>query len=248
MTHSVPNLGQVPSAKTELGKACRALFVVPEDSCLVGIDAEGLELRMLAHYMQDPAYIEAVSNGDKKAGTDVHSVNQRAVGLQSRDDAKTFIYAYLYGAGDSKIGEIVKGTAKDGKRLKDQFLKATPALKNLRDKITRMAAKGTLPGLDGRRLYVRSPHKALNTLLQGAGALVMKVGLILFTEALERAAIPFKHVLNVHDEWQVETPMEFGEIVGKLGRQAIIDAGVLLKLRCPLDGEYKIGRNWYETH
>ena len=248
MTHSSPNLGQVPSAQTELGKRCRALFVVPSGCSMVGIDASGLELRMLAHYMQDQDYVKAVTEGKSADKTDVHSINQAAAGLPTRDAAKTFIYAYLYGAGDAKIGSIAGGGSHTGKKLKSDFLAKTPALKELKDRISRMAEKGSLPGLDGRRLYVRSPHKALNTLLQGAGAVVMKEALCILTTELEELKIPYRYLLNVHDEVQIETPVQYAEQVGKLGRQAIQDAGQRLGLRCPLDGEYKIGSSWAETH
>lgn len=249
MTHSNPNLGQVPSAKTLLGQLCREVFTVPEGCSMVGIDASGLELRMLAHYMQDDDYIKAVCEGKSADKTDVHSLNQKAAGLATRDQAKTFIYAYLYGAGDEKIGAIAGGGAKTGKKLKADFLAKTPALDALKKKIARMAEKGSLPGLDGRRLFVRSPHKALNTLLQGAGAVVMKEALVIFEDLLVSHMLGgVKFLLNVHDEWQLEVPTEYAELVGKLGRQAIQAAGVTLKLRCPLDGEYKIGRNWRETH
>lgn len=249
MTHSNPNLGQVPSAKTLLGQLCRAVFTVPEGCSMVGIDASGLELRMLAHYMQDDDYIKAVCEGKSADKTDVHSLNQKAAGLATRDQAKTFIYAYLYGAGDEKIGAIAGGGAKTGKKLKADFLAKTPALDALKKKIARMAEKGSLPGLDGRRLFVRSPHKALNTLLQGAGAVVMKEALVIFEGLLVSHMLGgVKFLLNVHDEWQLEVPTEYAELVGQLGRQAIQAAGVTLKLRCPLDGEYKIGRNWRETH
>ena len=248
MTHSSPNLGQVPSAQTELGKRCRALFIVPEGCSMVGIDASGLELRMLAHYMQDQDYIKAVCEGKSSEGTDVHSINQRAVGLPTRDVSKTFIYSYIYGAGDEKIGKLAGGGAHTGKKIKETFLEKTPALVKLKDKIKKMAEKGSLPGLDGRRLYVRSPRKALNTLLQGAGAAVMKEALCILTTELEELKIPYKYLLNVHDEVQIETPTDYAEQVGKLGRQAIQDAGQRLGLRCPLDGEYKIGSSWAETH
>ena len=248
MTHSSPNLGQVPSAQTELGKRCRAIFTVSEGCAMVGIDASGLELRMLAHYMQDADYVKAVCEGKSADKTDVHSLNQKAAGLATRDQAKTFIYAYLYGAGDEKIGSIVGGGAKTGKKLKADFLAKTPALDALKKKIARMAEKGSLPGLDGRRLFVRSPHKALNTLLQGAGAVVMKEALVIFEGNLKALDIPHKFILNVHDEFQLEVPTEYAEQVGQIGRASIQAAGVTLKLRCPLDGEYKIGKNWYETH
>ena len=248
MTHSSPNLGQVPSAQTELGKRCRALFVVPSGCSMVGIDASSLELRMLAHYMQDQDYIKAVCEGKSSEGTDVHSINQRAVGLPTRDVSKTFIYSYIYGAGDEKIGKLAGGGAHTGKKIKETFLEKTPALVKLKDKIKKMAEKGSLPGLDGRRLYVRSPRKALNTLLQGAGAAVMKEALCILTTELEELKIPYKYLLNVHDEVQIETPTDYAEQVGKLGRQAIQEAGQRLGLRCPLDGEYKIGSSWAETH
>ena len=248
MTHSSPNLGQVPSAQTELGKRCRALFIVPEGCSMVGIDASGLELRMLAHYMQDQDYIKAVCEGKSSEGTDVHSINQRAVGLPTRDVSKIFIYSYIYGAGDEKIGKLAGGGAHTGKKIKETFLEKTPALAKLKDKIKKMAEKGSLPGLDGRRLYVRSPHKALNTLLQGAGAAVMKEALCILVAELDGEKVPYKMLINCHDEWQIETPKDYAEQVGKLGRQAIQDAGQRLGLRCPLDGEYKIGSSWAETH
>ena len=215
---------------------------------MVGIDVSGLELRMLSHYMQDEDYVNSVTNGTREAKTDVHSVNQKAAGLGTRDQAKTFIYAFLYGAGSAKIGKIVGGSSEDGERLIANFLAATPALASLKAKVARMAAKGSLPGLDGRRLYIRKVHSALNTLLQGAGAIVMKKALVIFKELLTVNQIPHKMLLNVHDEWQLEVPKQFGEIVGELGVSAIQAAGVALGLRCPLDGEYKVGKNWAETH
>jgi len=248
MTHSSPNLGQVPSAQTELGKRCRALFTVPEGCSMVGIDASGLELRMLAHYMQDDDYIKAVCEGKSSDKTDVHSINQRSAGLDTRDQAKTFIYAFLYGAGAEKIGSIAGGGAHKGKQLINAFLEATPALQSLRTKVTKIAEKGSLPGLDGRRLFVRSPHKALNTLLQGAGAAVMKVALVLLDDSLKASKIPYKFLLNVHDEVQIEVPTEYADKTMGLGMKAIEDAGVVLKLRCPLAGEAKKGANWFLTH
>lgn len=248
MTHSSPNLGQVPSGQTEWGRRCRAVYTVPEGCVMVGVDASALELCMLAHYMKDEAYVNAVSNGKREDKTDVHSVNQAAAGLGTRDQAKTFIYAFLYGAGAEKIGKVVGGSSADGKRLIESFLSATPALKDLKEKVARMAKKGSLPGLDGRRLYIRQEHKALNTLLQGAGAIVMKKALCIFYDTLKERGIPAKFVLNVHDEWQLECPAEVGEEVGRIGRHSIQLAGLHFGLRCPLDGEYKVGKSWEQTH
>ena len=243
MTHMSPNMAQVPNSGSPYGHECRNLWTVEKGNKLVGIDASGLELRMLAHYMNDDAYTNEVVSGD------IHTANQTAAGLQTRNQAKTFIYAFLYGAGSAKIGSVVGGSAKEGQKLIDSFLRNTPKLKALREKVARIyAQKGWLPGLDGRKLLVRAEHSALNTLLQGAGAIVMKQALVILNKKLRQAKIDYKFVVNCHDEWQIETTEEDAELVGQLGRQAIIDAGIVLNMRCPLDGEYKVGNSWKETH
>lgn len=248
MTHSSPNMAQIPNAGSIYGPECRECWTVEDGNVLVGCDASGLELRMLAHYMKDEGYVRTVCEGSSKDGTDVHTVNQRAAGLASRDNAKTFIYAFLYGAGDAKIGSIVGGSARDGTKLKAKFLAQTPALAKLLERVGKQAAKGWVPGLDGRRIWVRSEHAALNSLLQGAGAIVMKKALVIFDDKRKANKWPVKYVVNVHDEAQLECPKDIAEEVGKAFRQSIIEAGEFYKLRCPLDGEYKIGRNWRETH
>jgi DNA polymerase I len=243
MTHHSPNMAQVPNSGSEYGEECRALWTVEKGYKLVGIDASGLELRMLAHYMKDDAYTNEVVSGD------VHTANQKAAGLETRNQAKTFIYAFLYGAGDAKIGKIVGGGAKEGEKLKSRFLNNTPKLHALRKKVVRiLAEEGSLPSLDGRRLQVRSEHSALNTLLQGAGAVVMKQALVLLDKKLKSAKIDYKFVANVHDEWQIEVEEARAEEVGKLGVQSIAEAGQVLNMRCPLTGEYNVGNNWKETH
>jgi len=248
MTHSSPNMAQIPNAGSVYGHECRECWAVEEDNVLVGCDASGLELRMLAHYMKDEDYVKTVVEGSSKDGTDVHTKNQKAAGLQTRDQAKTFIYAFLYGAGPSKIGSIVGGGAKDGERLIASFLKATPSLQRLRDTVGKYAGKGFVPGLDGRKIWVRSEHAALNSLLQGAGAIVMKKALCLFYDKIKANKWPVKLVANVHDEFQFECPPSVAEEAGKAARQSIIDAGIYFNLRCPLDGEYKIGQSWRHTH
>jgi len=248
MTHMKPNMAQIPNSGSPYGPECRQCWTVEEGNVLVGCDASGLELRMLAHYMKDEKYVKTVTEGSSKDGTDVHTVNQKAASLQTRDQAKTFIYAFLYGAGPSKIGGIVGGSAKDGQKLIDAFLKGTPSLKHLRDKLSVYASKGFVPGLDGRKIWVRSEHAALNSLLQGAGAVVMKKALVIFNDRIKAHAWDVKIVANVHDEIQFECSPDIAEEAGKACVQSIRDAGVAFKLRCPLDGEYKIGRNWRETH
>ena len=237
MTHSKPNLAQIPSESEY-----RQCFKVPEGCKLVGVDASGLELRMLAHYMNDKEYTDLILNGD------IHTYNQKAAGLETRNQAKTFIYAFLYGAGNEKIGSIVGGGERKGGQLKKAFLSATPSLAKLIDKVQRNAGKGTLPGLDGRRVHVRSEHAALNTLLQSAGAIVMKQALVIAEAKLAKQGLPYKLVAQVHDEFQVEVPEQYAERVGVCFRNAIRQAGRDLELRCPLDGDYQIGDTWADTH
>ncbi len=243
MTHMSPNMAQVPNSGSPYGHECRDLWTVDKGYKLVGIDASGLELRMLAHYMKDDDYTNEVVSGD------IHTANQKAAGLETRNQAKTFIYAFLYGAGDEKIGKVVGGSTKEGKELKARFLQNTPALLALRLLVSNIAKKsGTLPGLDGRRLQVRSDHAALNTLLQGAGAIVMKQALVILNDSLRRAKIDYRFVANVHDEWQIEVEESRAEEAGQLGAKAIELAGKELNMRCPLAGEYKVGNSWKETH
>ena len=243
MTHISPNMAQVPNSGSEYGVECRELWTVEPGNKLVGIDASGLELRMLAHYMKDARYTNEILNGD------IHTANQKAAGLLSRNTAKTFIYAFLYGAGAAKIGAIVGSDEKDGRKLMRRFLRNTPALGELKDKVSRLYERdGFLPGLDGRHLLVRSEHSALNTLLQGAGAILMKKSLVILNNKLKCGIIDAKFCANVHDEWQVEVSEEDAEQVGKMAVEAIEEAGVALGLRCPTTGEYNVGNNWKETH
>ena len=242
MTHNHPNMAQVPSVRAPYGKRCRACWTVPEGYKLVGIDASSLELRMLAHYMKDEDFKNEILHGD------IHSTNQRLAGLESRDQAKTFIYALLYGAGDAKLGSVVGGNKRDGSELRKRFFDNLPAFKHLKDTVGRAASKGFLKGIDGRKLYIRSEHAALNTLLQSAGAIVMKQAMIGFNELIKLNTLDAHFVCNVHDEWQVEALEKQSDCVGQLGVDSIIKAGEQLKLFCELDGAYKIGDNWSETH
>jgi len=249
MTHSSPNMAQIPNAGSIYGPECRECWTVEEGNVLVGCDASGLELRMLANHMKDEDYVRTVCEGSSKLGTDVHTVNQRAAGLATRDNAKTFIYAFLYGAGAAKIGSIVGGSSKEGQALITRFLRNTPRLRALREKVSRIyVQKAWLPGLDGRKLLVRSEHSALNTLLQGAGAIAMKQALVIFNKRLRQSKMDYKFVANVHDEWQLEVEEHRADEAGKMGVQAITDAGVVLNMRCPLGGEYRVGNNWKDTH
>ena len=249
-THSNPNVAQVPSVRAEYGSECRELFTVRNGYKLVGCDASGLELRMLAHYMafyDGGQYAKIVTEGD------VHTVNQQAAGLETRDQAKTMIYALLYGAGDQKMGQIIGGGAAEGQKLKRKFFSSLPALARLQADVQRKVKHGgELIGLDGRILPIRSSHAALNMLLQSAGAVVMKVALIQLFHLLNglrwQHGREYAFVANIHDEFQAEVTPDKAETFGKLAVESIQHAGKQLKLNVRLDGEFKVGNNWAETH
>ena len=242
-THRNPNVAQVPSTRAPYGERCRAAFTAPEGKVLVGADASGLELRCLAHYLAmfgDKDYAKTILEGD------IHTANQKAAGLETRDQAKTFIYAFLYGAGDAKIGSIVGGTSKHGKALKASFMRKIPAIKKLSDAVANaIETKGMLRGLDNRPLPCRSPHSALNLLLQSAGAVVMKQALVEFVRSVR---LPYEMHANVHDEVQFSCLPEHADELGKSFCNALTKAGMVLKFNCKLDGEYKVGANWADTH
>ena len=242
MTHSHPNMAQIPSSSSPFGKECRSCWIVPNGYKLVGIDASGLELRMLAHYLNDEGYTNEILNGD------IHTANQNLAGLQSRDQAKTFIYALLYGAGDAKLGTVAGRGREAGKRLRQSFFDNLPSFKTLTGRVQREATGGFIKGLDGRKLTVRHQHAALNTLLQSAGSIVMKQAAILLDAKIKLKGYDAKFVANVHDEWQIECKASNSQDVGIAGVEAIKEAGKLLNLNCPLDGDYKVGENWSETH
>jgi DNA polymerase-1 len=242
MTHSKPNLAQVPSAGSLYGPECRSCWIVDEGYKLVGIDASGLELRMLAHYMNDADYTNTILTGD------IHIANQKAAGLDTRNQAKTFIYAYIYGAGDERIGSIAGGGRVVGKRLKDSFLKATPALAKLKENVAQAASRGYIQGLDGRKVFIRSEHAALNSCLQSAGAIIMKQALVILDKFATLWKLDYRLVGNIHDEFQVEVKADQADRFGRLAADCITAAGLHFNLRCPLAGDFKVGSNWAETH
>lgn len=274
-THSFPNLGQVPGVRAPYGEQCRAAFgaehhldgLTGAPWVQAGIDASGLELRCLAHFMapyDDGQYADVILNGD------IHTVNQQAAELPTRDNAKTFIYGFLYGAGDEKIGQIVGAGKERGKELKKKFLENTPAIAALREAIQQGLVESSkwvageqqvkwkrrwIRGLDGRRVHVRSPHAALNTLLQSAGALICKLWIVRVEEMLLEAGLKhgwdgdFAYMAWVHDEIQVacRTP-EIAQQVIDISQQAMRWVGEHWNFRCRLDTEGKMGPNWAVCH
>lgn len=266
----------IPAARSPFGKELRSLFSGgPLDSAdsglvytyvfktkkkeykrslkgryvIVGYDGAGLELRMLAHYINDPDFIREVVEGD------IHTKNQLAAGLPTRDDAKTFIYAFIYGAGDAKIGLIIGGTSRDGAVMRESFLKANPKLATLIETVKQQAAKGYLIGLDGRKLWMRRnedgevmSHKALNTLLQAAGAIVMKWAMVYLDQAVKAHKLDAHKIIDMHDEGQWECHPKDVDKLKQLMSECVRKAGEHLGLNCPLASDAVAGANWYETH
>ena len=245
MAHHSPNMAQVPAVSSPYGKECRSLWTVSNTDThrLVGTDASGLEIRCLAHYMNDSKFTDTVLSGD------VHTANQQAAGLKTRDQAKTFIYAFLYGAGAAKIGKIVGGTATHGQLLIRKFLGNMPALKKLRENVQeRIEEHATIRGLDGRMLHIRSPHAALNTLIQGGGAIICKQWLIEMDNRINRTGVDAKLVASVHDEYQFEVAKPDLERFTKITKESMYATQKFFNFKCDLDCDYKIGKTWAETH
>ena len=244
MTHSTPNMGQIPSVSSPYGVECRSCWTVEEGHKLVGCDLSGIELRCLAHYMKDDEWSRELLDGD------IHTKNQLAAGLPERAMAKTMIYATLYGAGSAKIGAIVGGGAKEGQQILDNFYKNTPKLEKLMTLVQKLAESGHIKGLDGRRVRVRSAHSALNTLLQSCGAIIAKKWCLEIHNKLRNKGISkyVRQVAFVHDEIQMEVKDEHAETVARIMEEAATAAGESLGLRVRVDAESKIGTTWYDTH
>jgi DNA polymerase I-like protein with 3'-5' exonuclease and polymerase domains len=245
-THSNPNTAQIPSVGAPYGKECRELFISPSGYSLLGADASGLELRCLAHYMaayDDGSYADVVLNGD------IHTANQKAAGLESRNQAKTFIYGFLYGSGDEKTGKIIGKGAKEGKAIKKKFLAKLPALKYLKDAVAKAAdERGFVKGLDGRIIPIRHSHAALNTLLQSAGAIICKTWYVFISRAIKQSKLDAQIVAFIHDEVQVVVKKGQEDEAGRVILQCMRDVERHFKFRCRLDSEYKYGNNWADTH
>jgi len=244
MAHNSPNMAQVPAVYSPYGKECRDCWTVSDLTkySLVGTDASGLELRCLAHYMNDTKFTNELLTGD------IHTANMEMAGLTNRDQAKTFIYAFLYGAGAAKIGKIVGGGAKKGQQLIDRFLSNMPALNALRTKVQRASQNGIIRGLDGRLLHIRSAHSALNTLIQGAGAVVCKHWLLEIMSSIKMTRIDVKLVASIHDEYQFEVNNKDINTFGQITKEAMKKTQQVLKLNCELDSEWKMGETWASTH
>jgi len=265
-THKNPNIAQVPTKGVPYGKECRSLFTVPEGYCLVGADASGLELRCLAHYL---AMYDGGAFGKELLEGDIHWRNAKTLGLVPADEvynkelekhdwarnivSKRFIYAFLYGAGPAKIGSIVGGDAENGGRLIRNFLRRTPAIKRLKEVIAqKVEGRGYLIGIDGRLLHIRSQHSALNTLLQSAGALLVKQATVFLYQELTARGYEWgrdwAQVAHIHDEIQLQIKEELADEIGKIAVRCFERAGDNFNFKCPITGEYRVGKTWAETH
>jgi len=241
MTASQPNLQQVSG-----DPRARALFKPRDGWVQVGIDASGLEARMLANRM---APYDNLEYGIIILTSDIHEVNRKAAGLSTRDQAKTFFYGLIYGAGNVKIGEIIGKGVGAGASLKKRFLSNLPAIKKVLDNCAfQVADKKTITLLDGREVPCRSKHVGLNVQLQGDGAIIMKLALCLLVEKLKAYTGQWGLMATVHDEWQFEAHPDIAERLGIAGCAAIKEAGERLGCTMTLDGKYSIGSNWSECH
>lgn len=259
-THSSPNVTQVPRVKKDkatglpvkgwrggYGYQCRSLFRPRQGWIEVGCDASGLELRMLAHYMaayDGGEYAKVVCEGD------VHMRNTQAAGLSDREIGKRFIYAFLYGAGDAKLAKVLSTNTAGAKKVRANFMAALPALRRVLYAVKAAArSRKALALPDGRLVHVRAEHAALNTLLQGTGAIVMKLACVLVHRRLATEGITqYGQCHFAHDELQFECAPEVKDQVVAALEWSIAEAGRQLKLRCPLAAEAKVGACWAECH
>ena len=240
--HRKPNLGQVPS-----NEKFRKLFTASPHMVMCGADLSGIELRVLSHYLakfDGGRYAEILLNGD------IHQTNADKIGI-SRRQVKTVTYAFLYGAGDTKLGYsydplLTENEAKKkGREIRKAYVDAIPGLKQLLEAVHKASERGFLYGLDNRRILVDSKHKSVNYLIQGSSAVLAKRWMVL---ANENSFKTVRQLAFVHDELQFEThPHEVNDLKFHLEWSAV-RAGEYYKLRCPIAAESKSGKTWAEVH
>ena len=258
-SHRNPNMGQIPAVYSPYGDRCRALFGPPPGRVLLGADAKALELRCLAGYLAlwDEGVYGAVVTDDSQ---DIHTYNQQRFGVETRDISKRLLYAVLYGAGFIKAGSIVNPGEKDPERLKQLgrqaimgFMEGVPALQKLKDTLTKnLQKRGHLIGLDRRPLYCRSEFKALNVLLQSAGAIIMKQVVVNLHQLAANSQLEYgidweQHAM-IHDEVQLSVKPELVETIKPLVLDSFVKAGQFYDFKCLIEGDIKTGANWALTH
>lgn len=239
----------IPGNTALYGKDCRSIFIAREGHKIVGCDAASCQLRFLAHYMGNAEYTDAVVNGKKAEGTDPHTINMRASGVKSYEDAKTLIYAVLFGAGLPKLAVSLGVSPTEASKIKSRLIKKLYGLGELIDNLSRVyKQRGYLIGLDKRRIKVRSNHMLLVYLLQTAEAVMMKVATVIAQKEVTLRGLDAHLVAHMHDEYQWEVIDSDCEEVAELLVESIVKAGIQLNLNVPMGGEAKIGMNWSETH
>lgn len=248
-THSFPNTANIPSSRRPWGAECRGLFAARDGFTFMGADAKGIELRALGHYLapfDGGEYLQVVLTGDP------HTMNQEAAGLPTRDHAKTFIYAMIYGGGPAVLGAIAGGNAALGKKLKARLYRNIPALRILDEKVKEKAKKQKwLKGLDGRVLWVRAQHAALNLLFQSFGAITMKQATVNVHKAMIDRGWSLDDVgmvLHVHDEMQFEVRNAYVEEMKTIIHDGFSFVQEQLGTRCPIEADVLTGTSWAETH
>jgi len=258
---SSPFHDEVKTAVDEVKKQydihLRACWTVPSGSWLVGTDADGIQLRVLADYLwrhfDADQYAQAIMVGKKEDETDIHNLNKKALDVPNgtRDMAKTFIYAWLLGAGVAKTGQILRVNMKEAQDARTRFEMSIDGLYNLKNRlIPYVAEQGYFTGYDGRKVKVPSAHKALAGILQNGEACLMKHTLLRWHDVARKEGIKFKMVGFIHDEYQVEVIGTEGEArhLGKLQEQCMLEAGQELGFKIPTPGSSDVGKNWAETH
>ena len=247
----------VQQVKKQYDVHLRACWTVPEGSWLVGADADGIQLRVLADYMWRhfgaTEYAEAIMSGKKEDGTDIHNVNRKALGVEhaTRDDAKTFIYSWLLGAGVAKTASILRVNERQAADARDRFERSIDGLYQLKNElIPYIWEQKYFKGYDGRKVVVPSKHKTLAGMLQNGETVLMKHALLRWHEKARAEGIRFKMVGFIHDEYQVEVQgeKEEAERMGQLISDTLLETGQDLGFLIPTPGTYDVGKNWAETH
>ena len=247
-THIKPNLSQVPAVRLPYGKQCRELFTVPSGYQLVGSDLSGIEIRLFAHFC---AAYDGGEYAKKVLESDIHQSNAEAFSDEQtkveRSVAKGALYALLYGSGDARLGAMVGKGAKEGKRLKHNFIAAVPSYGILKNKVEQASEKGFITSLGGNRIKVNSTHTALNSLLQSASSAVSSKWVVLIANEIKKQNLDVTILGWIHDEVQMAVKGD-PDHVGNIARRCAEEAGEAFKIRLPIEAEYSVGRTWAETH
>jgi DNA polymerase I-like protein with 3'-5' exonuclease and polymerase domains len=250
----------------------RACFVTRDKlkRRLVGVDLAGIQLRAFAHYANDKEYTEQILSGD------IHSHNREilkklaaqaieTLGLKpedvvfltkdpkgQRNISKTFIYGYLFGAGNKKVGEILGFPElmqmDGGKLIKEGFVKSISGLDQFKKNIRKWVKQGYMVALDGRLINLPSEHIALSVALQSFEAVVMKYAMILSYKKFKEENLDALFVSVVHDELQMDVKLEQCQRVIEIVVESMEEAGRFFKSNVPITGEGHIGLSWADSH